>query len=84
MQTKKIRSFEDLDAMVGRVDHVLTLFSGGLDSSYVLKELADRKLQTTALAVDVGEGCHAMSWTCRKLQTSSVRNWKLWMQGSPL
>lgn len=53
----RIRSFEDLDAMKGRVDHVLTLFSGGLDSSYVLKELSQRKLRTTALSVDLGEGC---------------------------
>lgn len=58
MQSRRIRSFDDLDAMVGRVDHVLTLFSGGLDSSYVLKELADRGLQTTALAIDVGESAH--------------------------
>jgi len=39
------------------VDHVLTLFSGDLDSSYVLKELSQRKLRITALSVDVGEGC---------------------------
>jgi argininosuccinate synthase len=43
--------------MKGHVDHVLTLFSGGLDSSYVLKELSQRKLRVTALSVDVGEGC---------------------------
>ena len=57
MSTRRIRSFEDLDAMQGHVDHVLTLFSGGLDSSYVLKELSQRKLRITALWVDVGEGC---------------------------
>jgi argininosuccinate synthase len=57
MQKRTIRSFDDLDALAGRVDHVLTLFSGGLDSSYVLKELADRQIRTTALAVDLGEGC---------------------------
>ncbi len=57
MPTRRIRSFEDLDAMQGQVDHVLTLFSGGLDSSYVLKELSQRKLRITALSVDVGEGC---------------------------
>jgi argininosuccinate synthase len=43
--------------MQGRVSHVLTLFSGGLDSSYVLKELAQRDVRVTALSVDVGEGC---------------------------
>lgn len=57
MSTRKIRSFEDLDALKGHVDHVLTLFSGGLDSSYVLKELSQRNLRVTALSVDVGEGC---------------------------
>lgn len=57
MPTRIIRSFADLDAMQGRVGHVLTLFSGGLDSSYVLKELVQRKLRVTALSVDVGEGC---------------------------
>jgi argininosuccinate synthase len=57
MSTRMIRSFEDLDAMKGQVDHVLTLFSGGLDSSYVLKELSQRNLRVTALSVDVGEGC---------------------------
>lgn len=57
MSTRIIRSFADLDAMQGQTDHVLTLFSGGLDSSYVLKELAQRQLRVTALSVDVGEGC---------------------------
>lgn len=57
MSTRRIRSFGDLDAMQGHVDHVLTLFSGGLDSSYVLKELSQRKLRITALSVDVGEDC---------------------------
>lgn len=58
MSRSRIQSFEDLDAMVGQVGHVLTLFSGGLDSSYVLKELSERGLRVTALSVDVGEGCH--------------------------
>lgn len=57
MSTRIIRSFADLDAMQGQTDHVLTLFSGGLDSSYVLNELAQRHLRVTALSVDVGEGC---------------------------
>lgn len=56
MPTRIIRSFDDLDALQGRAQHVLTLFSGGLDSSYVLKELAQRRLKVTALSVDVGAG----------------------------
>lgn len=58
MPTRIIRSFEDLDALKGRAQHVLTLFSGGLDSSYVLKELSQRQLRVTALSVDVGAGTH--------------------------
>jgi argininosuccinate synthase len=54
--TKRIRSLADLDPLSGR--HVLTLFSGGLDSSFVLRELARRRCRTTALAVDVGDGIH--------------------------
>ncbi|APW37558.1 hypothetical protein RD110_10475 [Rhodoferax koreense] len=52
MSTRRIRSCGDLDAMQGQVDHVLTLFSGGLDSSDVLEELSQRKLRITALSVD--------------------------------
>ncbi len=54
--TNHIRSLADLDELSGR--HVLTLFSGGLDSSFVLRELARRGCHTTALAVDVGDGIH--------------------------
>lgn len=57
MPTNIIRSFADLDLMQGRVDHVLTLFSGGLDSSYVLKELCSRQIRVTALSVNVGDAC---------------------------
>jgi argininosuccinate synthase len=57
MSSRIIRSFADLDTLTQRVDHVLTLFSGGLDSSYVLKELARRHVQVTALSVDMGESC---------------------------
>lgn len=56
MSLQKIRSFDDLNVVAKQCRHVLTLFSGGLDSSYVLKELADRGCRVTALAVDVGEG----------------------------
>ncbi len=54
--TTRIRSLDDLDQLSGR--QVLTLFSGGLDSSFVLRELARRRCRTTALAVDVGDGIH--------------------------
>ncbi len=34
---KKIRSISDIKSLAGKVDHVLTLFSGGLDSTYILR-----------------------------------------------
>jgi argininosuccinate synthase len=51
----KIRSLEDLRAFSSPDDHVLTLFSGGLDSSYVLHALAQVNCRVTALCVDVGD-----------------------------
>ena len=56
MDSKILRSFPDLDVVTRRSHHMLTLFSGGLDSTYLLKELASRRVRVTALAVDVGEG----------------------------
>lgn len=56
MSSKRIRSFADLDVIARHAQHVLTLFSGGLDSTYVLKELAERHCRVTALVVDVGDG----------------------------
>lgn len=48
MATRIIRRSSDLDAMRGKVDHVLTLFSGGLDSTCILKNLAQRILPSFA------------------------------------
>lgn len=56
MNSKRIRSFADLDVISRHAEHVLTLFSGGLDSTYVLKELSERNCRVTALVVDVGDG----------------------------
>lgn len=56
--SKRLRSFHDLDVLAGRARSVLTLFSGGLDSTYLLKELARRDFRVTALAVDVGDQAH--------------------------
>jgi argininosuccinate synthase len=56
MNEKRVRSFNDLDVIAQHSAHILTLFSGGLDSTYVLKELAQRHCRVTALAVDVGDG----------------------------
>ncbi|WP_342616387.1 argininosuccinate synthase-related protein [Rhodoferax sp. GW822-FHT02A01] len=56
MISKRIRSFADMDVVASHSRHILTLFSGGLDSSYALKELARRNCKVTAMAVDVGDG----------------------------
>jgi argininosuccinate synthase len=51
-----IRSLDDLRLVANHCKQVLTLFSGGLDSTYVLKCLADHACQVTALTVDLGDG----------------------------
>jgi len=51
-----IRSLDDLRLVANHCKQVLTLFSGGLDSTYVLKCLADHTCQVTALTVDLGDG----------------------------
>lgn len=54
---KKIRSLEDLSLIARNSKRVLTLFSGGLDSTYVLKELAQyADCDIVALTVDLGDG----------------------------
>jgi hypothetical protein len=43
MKTKnRIRSLDDLSFVSQRTPKILTLFSGGLDSTFVLKELSDQ------------------------------------------
>lgn len=58
MYSKRIRSFTDLRLVAQHARHVVTLFSGGVDSSYVLKELARHDCRITALTVDVGDGAN--------------------------
>lgn len=53
---KRIRSIEDLRAVITPESRVLTLFSGGLDSAYLLHLLSKQKCKSlTALTVDVGD-----------------------------
>lgn len=53
----RIRSFADLEYVSRTCKRVLTLFSGGVDSSFVLMELArHRDCEVTALTVDLGDG----------------------------
>ncbi|MDN3684953.1 asparagine synthase-related protein [Vibrio sinaloensis] len=58
---KKIRSIEDVMAVASVSKHILTLFSGGLDSSYVLELLKNSQAKVTALAVDLGDGIEESS-----------------------
>ncbi|MGG1948568.1 argininosuccinate synthase-related protein [Trinickia sp. NRRL B-1857] len=54
---RRIRSFADLEYVARNCGRVLTLFSGGVDSSYVLMKLAKyRNCEVTALTVDLGDG----------------------------
>lgn len=54
--SKLIRSHEDLSLVADQCDHIVTLFSGGLDSSYLLKSLVQHRCKVTALAIDLGGG----------------------------
>lgn len=53
---KKVRSTEDITTLCKRATHVLTLFSGGLDSTYLLELLKGQGVKVTALVVDLGSG----------------------------
>ncbi|GAA81034.1 argininosuccinate synthase domain-containing protein [Pseudoalteromonas sp. BSi20495] len=53
---RKIRSINDVRVLADNTSHILTLFSGGLDSSYILEELKNSKAKVTALAIDLGDG----------------------------
>lgn len=55
-KNKRIRSIEDLREVVTPESRVLTLFSGGLDSAYLLYLLSQQKCtNVTALSVDLGD-----------------------------
>jgi len=53
---RQIRSLADLIVVANRCERVLTLFSGGLDSTYVLKFLANSGCRVTALSINLGDG----------------------------
>ncbi|MEE9320510.1 MAG: argininosuccinate synthase-related protein [Granulosicoccus sp.] len=56
MKNGQIRSIDDMQYASEACSKVLTLFSGGLDSSYVLHRLQALDCQVIALLVDVGDG----------------------------
>jgi argininosuccinate synthase len=54
---QQIRSLDDLAFVSQQATRVLTLFSGGLDSTYVLKALARQgRAEVVCLTVDLGDG----------------------------
>ncbi len=53
---KLVRSINDLKTVASATNHILTLFSGGLDSTYLLEILSKYPVKITALAVDMGDG----------------------------
>ncbi|MGL5467280.1 MAG: argininosuccinate synthase domain-containing protein, partial [Shewanella sp.] len=52
---KKIRSIEDLQKLARAGKRILTLFSGGLDSTYLLDIIKDYPARITAVAINVGD-----------------------------
>lgn len=54
-----VRSFDDLSYVSRQSKHILTLFSGGVDSSYLLYKLSQSGCKVTAFTVDPGDGVHA-------------------------
>ncbi|PLR35623.1 argininosuccinate synthase [Chimaeribacter coloradensis] len=54
-----VRSLDDLSYVSRQSKHILTLFSGGVDSSYLLYKLSQTGCKVTALTVDLGDGVHA-------------------------
>lgn len=55
-ESRRLRSIHDLRLVAEHCTHVLSLLSGGLDSTYVLSRLAGRSCRVTALTVDLGDG----------------------------
>ena len=56
-QSRRIRSFVECEALLDRDACVVTLFSGGLDSTYLLLRLSQMGFRNVhALSVDLGEG----------------------------
>jgi len=55
MYKKRIRSFNDLYELEGCNKGIVTLFSGGLDSSYLLVKLSQMNFkEIIAVVVDMG------------------------------
>jgi argininosuccinate synthase len=52
---RKIRSFTDIEELCTPNDTIVTLCGGGLDSAYLLAQLAKLDVHVVALSVDIGD-----------------------------
>jgi argininosuccinate synthase len=55
MNYRKVRSFSDIEELCHRNDTIVTLCGGGLDSAYLLAQLAKFDVHVVALSVDLGD-----------------------------
>src|ERR1700752_2271802 len=52
---RKVRSFSDIEELCHHNDTIVTLCGGGLDSAYLLAQLAKLDVHVVALSVDLGD-----------------------------
>jgi argininosuccinate synthase len=64
MDRRKIRSFSDIEELCHRNDTIVTLCGGGLDSAYLLAQLAKLDVEVVALSVDLGDDFNAENFSC--------------------
>ena len=55
MNHRKVRSFSDIEELCHDNDTIVTLCGGGLDSAYLLAQLAKLDVHVVALSVDLGD-----------------------------
>jgi argininosuccinate synthase len=55
MNHRKVRSFSDIEELCHHNDTIVTLCGGGLDSAYLLAQLAKLNVHVVALSVDLGD-----------------------------
>lgn len=75
LKQRKIRSFSDVEQLCHHNDTIVTLCGGGLDSAYLLAQLAKLGVDVVALSVDLGDDFDAQhfSYIARKLDVDVVR-----------
>jgi argininosuccinate synthase len=72
---RKIRSFSDIEQLCHRNDTIVTLCGGGLDSAYLLAQLAKLDVDVVALSVDLGDDFDTehFSYIAERLDVDVVR-----------